>query len=110
MERIRRAALELCDPNHRGGVRFVGPKQRQNSWRITIENLESVDLGAFCARVAPAVVFLRQTTGADLATASRIDVYVPSAGATHLLIALRLFYAAALGAAALAASLVIMRS
>lgn len=110
MERIRRAALELCDPVHRGGVRFVGPKPRQNSYIVTIENLESTDLGAFCGRVAPATVFLRQTVGADLATASRIDVYVPTAGATHLLVAHRVLWAAATAAAAMAAAVVLMRS
>jgi len=77
MERVRRVALELCTPAERGGVRFSGPKKRRFSEKITLENLEGVDLGELCARLRPAVVFLRQPTGADQ-SGSRLDVYVPT--------------------------------
>jgi hypothetical protein len=108
MEHIRRVALELCNPADRGGVRFVGPKKRRFSQKLTIENLEGADLGQLCARVRPAVVFLRQTTGADLSVASRLDVYIPSGPAALVGALSRLCYAAAVGTLGMAVGILAM--
>jgi len=108
MEHIRRVALELCNPADRGGVRFVGPKKRRFSQKLTIENLEGADLGQLCARVRPAVVFLRQTTGADLSVASRLDVYMPSGPAALVGALSRLCYAAAVGTLGMAVGILAM--
>jgi hypothetical protein len=108
MEHIRRVALELCNPADRGGVRFVGPKKRRFSEKLTIENLEGADLGQLCARVRPAVVFLRQTTGADLSVASRLDVYMPCGPAALVGALSRLCYAAAVGTLGMAVGILAM--
>jgi hypothetical protein len=100
VERIKRACIEICQPESRSGVRFVGPKNRRFSTRLTVENLEGANLGKLCAAVFPAMVFLRQTTGADITTASRIDVYIPGGAALHLFIAYRTLYMAAFALAA----------
>jgi hypothetical protein len=105
MEKIRRVALELCNPGDRGGVRFVGPKKRKHSEKITIENLESVDLGELCTRVRPAVVFLRQTTGADLSCGSRLDIYVPTGVSAYADLASRLLLGLSVASLAAAASI-----
>jgi len=106
VERVKRACLQSCSPDARGGVRFLGPKKRRFSNRLTVENLEGVDMGKLCASVSPAVVFLRQTAAADLTTASRIDVYIPAGAAKHLCVMYRMLFAAsaACGLLALAAN------
>lgn len=95
MERVRRVALELCNPSDRGGVRFVGPKKRKHSEKLTVENLEGVDMGRLCARVRPAVVFLRQAAGADLSTGSRLDIYIPTGASAYAEAASRLLFGTA---------------
>jgi hypothetical protein len=105
MEKVRRVALELCNPADRGGVRFVGPKKRKHSEKLTVENLEGVDLGELCARLRPAVVFLRQTTGSDLSTGSRLDIYVPSGAHAYAGFASQALFALSGASLAMAASM-----
>lgn len=107
MERVRRVSLELCAPSDRGGVRFVGPKKRRYSERITIENLEGADVGQLCARLRPAVVFLRLTTGADASLGSRLDVYLPRGAALYAGALARACYAVSAGALALALGILV---
>jgi hypothetical protein len=108
MDRVRRVSLELCAPADRQGVRFTGPRRRRFSERITVENLESVDLGQLCARLRPAIVFLRLCSGDDQALGSRIDVYVPRGAALYAVALSRLLYA--VSAVSLALALAILMS
>jgi hypothetical protein len=110
MERIRRVSLELCNPNDRAGVRFIGPRKRRFSQMLTIENLEGADMGQLCERVKPAVVFLRLTTGADAALGSRLDVYVPSGTAMVVGALSQAAYALSAGALALAVGILAHRA
>lgn len=109
-EHIRRTALKLCNAADRGGVRFIGPKRRRYSSKVTIENAEGMDMGEFCARIKPSVVFLRLTTGADLSTASRLDVYVPGGLAAYAGSLSRAMYAISAGALGLAMTILLQRA
>ena len=109
MERIKTAALAACSSEHRGGVRFLGPVRRRYSLRMTIENLDGVNMAALCSAVSPAVVFLRHASPGDAGVSSRVDVYLPHGTAMHLYLACRALYAAAIGCAALAGFIVFQR-
>jgi hypothetical protein len=96
--RIRRVALELCTAADREGVRFVGPRVRQHSDVLVVENLDGVDMRALCARVRPAVVFLRNTSGASASLGSRLDVYMPRGAALYAGVVSRMCFTASAGA------------
>lgn len=109
MERIKAEALAACTAEHRGGVRFFGPVRRRYSMRMTIENLDGVDMAKLCMAVSPAVVFLRHSLPGDTGVSSRVDVYLPHGTALHLYVLCRFFYAASIGCAALAGFIVFQR-
>jgi hypothetical protein len=110
IERVKRTCLELCPIDLRGSVRFVGPRKRRYSTRLTVENLDGVDMALLCKRLEPAVVYVRHTSAAEVAVSSRIDVYVPVGITVHLFLAYRIMYALACAAAGLGAFIVFKRS
>jgi len=107
VRRVHRVALELCNAADRGGVRFSEPRKRRYSERVTVENLDGVDMGELCARLRPAIVFLRQTTGADASLGSRLDVYIPRGAALFAGALSRLCYLASTASLALALAILL---
>ena len=110
VERFKRTCLDLCPCDLRGGVRFVGPRRRRYSTRLTVENLDGVDMALLCKRLEPAVVYMRHASAAEVAVSSRIDVYVPVGFTLHLFLIYRTLYALACAAAGLGAFIVFKRS
>ena len=93
VESVKRAALEHCSPGYRQNIRFAPPCRRRFSTRLTIENLESVNIFKFSSAIYPAQAFIKHTgTNSELATASRVDVYIPRGLATHLFLLYRFLF------------------
>jgi hypothetical protein len=103
LNHVKSAALACCALEHRANVRFVGPKRRRFSTRITIENLESSNMYDFCNAIYPSQCFIRHSgSGNELSTASRVDVYVPIGIALHLYFMYRGLYALSIASFGLA--------
>lgn len=109
-QEIERVCLDLCPAEVRGGVRFVGPRNRTNSKRLRVENMDGVDLSVLCARLRPCAVFLREAKGGDHPSVSRVDIYFPKGSSLHLFLISRTCYVVAAIALCLAFFIVAKRT
>jgi hypothetical protein len=70
-DRVRRAVTRLSLHGGMHNVRIRAPDARKHSLRITVENLEGLNLNDLVDALAPARVFIRSSSDAG----SKIDIY-----------------------------------
>lgn len=74
IDHIKHLAIQHCVGTKRSDLVFKGPDSRRRSVRLIVENADGINLTEFISDIEPAQAFLRTTH--DLATTSRLDIYL----------------------------------
>lgn len=73
-EELKRHVSAAAPARSRDNVRFGKAEQRRNALRVTVENLDGVDVAAMAAQFPECAFFIRTCAAQG---GSRLDVYVP---------------------------------